>query len=415
MNLFTQYGIKEVADVTFYSIIPIGDEEIYIPVLFLNTLKISDIDEKSSKVTASSGYGNAKIIGWTFGKDITLKLQDALFTPASMSLAWGGWLDQRLSKFTYAIAKLSVVNKYKRLHYSRFAYPSPQLTDEELDVIYFALNSLDPEARYWSLLYKKDQKFIEENRVKFKQDYYRIKNGNFNYQEIINKIIELIKEYQQYSNFTTNLYNTEVIDRFETCVVTENYFEIDCTIQKKNLIKYLANDRSETYNIFYDEKTLIPFFSSEDKIYLRRGTKYLKWTRYVKKHQGIDDGVLGKEIVINTDTFPNYYKVVGETVIREQKTGKDQHYQFVINKAQFTGDTSINLQAAGEPTVFDLSLRVLAPQNEIMMELKQFDVEEDCKNGGTRIIPQRTDFTQTYFENTKAAQESKTFTIEEVY
>lgn len=34
MNLFQRYGIKEVADVTFYSIINIGDEELLIPVLF---------------------------------------------------------------------------------------------------------------------------------------------------------------------------------------------------------------------------------------------------------------------------------------------------------------------------------------------------------------------------------------------
>jgi hypothetical protein len=44
MNLFKKYGIKEVADVTFYSIIKIGDEEFYIPVLTLDTLKISTVE-----------------------------------------------------------------------------------------------------------------------------------------------------------------------------------------------------------------------------------------------------------------------------------------------------------------------------------------------------------------------------------
>ena len=38
MNLFQKYGIKEVADVVFYSITPIGDEEFYTPVLYLDTL-----------------------------------------------------------------------------------------------------------------------------------------------------------------------------------------------------------------------------------------------------------------------------------------------------------------------------------------------------------------------------------------
>ena len=46
MNLFTKYGIKEVANVMIYSIKQIGDEEFYMPVLFLDTLKISNIEKK---------------------------------------------------------------------------------------------------------------------------------------------------------------------------------------------------------------------------------------------------------------------------------------------------------------------------------------------------------------------------------
>ena len=38
-----KYGIKEVADVVFYSITEIGEEEFYTPVLFLDTLKVSSI------------------------------------------------------------------------------------------------------------------------------------------------------------------------------------------------------------------------------------------------------------------------------------------------------------------------------------------------------------------------------------
>ena len=43
MNLFERYGIKEVADVVFYSITKVGDEEFYTPVLVLDTLKVSTI------------------------------------------------------------------------------------------------------------------------------------------------------------------------------------------------------------------------------------------------------------------------------------------------------------------------------------------------------------------------------------
>ena len=122
MNLFQKYGIKEVADVVFYSINNIGDEELYTPVLYLDTLKVSTLEKSAEKVSAQGGKGNKKLITWNFGKNITLNLEDALFTPASMSLMWGGKLDSKLSPYTSAIVKLRLANKYASLHYSTKAY-----------------------------------------------------------------------------------------------------------------------------------------------------------------------------------------------------------------------------------------------------------------------------------------------------
>lgn len=45
-NIFDQYGIKEVADVTLYAIeLDENDDEIYIPVLYMDTLKVSTVEE----------------------------------------------------------------------------------------------------------------------------------------------------------------------------------------------------------------------------------------------------------------------------------------------------------------------------------------------------------------------------------
>ena len=83
MNLFQKYGIKEVSDVVFYSINEIGDEVFYTPVLFLDTLKVSTLEKSAQKVSAQGGKGNKKLITWNYGKEITLNLEDALFSPAS--------------------------------------------------------------------------------------------------------------------------------------------------------------------------------------------------------------------------------------------------------------------------------------------------------------------------------------------
>lgn len=93
MNLFEQFSIGEVANVTLYSIdLDKNDDEIYIPVLYLDTLKVSNVEETVAQVAIEGGIGESKLICWDAKKDITIELQDALFTPALNSLCWGGTL-----------------------------------------------------------------------------------------------------------------------------------------------------------------------------------------------------------------------------------------------------------------------------------------------------------------------------------
>ena len=93
MNIFEQYGIKEVADVCLYAIeLDENDDEIYVPVLYMDTLKVSTVEESTQTTSAQGGIGNPKLITWDYGKDITVTLEDALFTPASSSMNWAGKL-----------------------------------------------------------------------------------------------------------------------------------------------------------------------------------------------------------------------------------------------------------------------------------------------------------------------------------
>lgn len=96
MNIFDQYGIKEVADVTLYSIQKKNDGGggvYYVPSLYLDTLKISSVDKTAENVWAEGGLGNSRLICWDYGKKIDIKLEDALCTPASLGLCWGGTLN----------------------------------------------------------------------------------------------------------------------------------------------------------------------------------------------------------------------------------------------------------------------------------------------------------------------------------
>ena len=86
-SILDRYGIKEVADVTFYEINQDGTAGK--PVLFLDTLKVSTIEQTASQVDARGGKGNPKLITWDYGKEISVNITDALFSPKSMSIMLG--------------------------------------------------------------------------------------------------------------------------------------------------------------------------------------------------------------------------------------------------------------------------------------------------------------------------------------
>lgn len=95
MNLFEQYGIKEVAEVTISSIHRKEDgsgELYYVPALYLDTLKVSSVEKTSENTWAQGGIQNSRLVGWDYGKEINLTFEDALCTPASLGLCWGGIL-----------------------------------------------------------------------------------------------------------------------------------------------------------------------------------------------------------------------------------------------------------------------------------------------------------------------------------
>lgn len=79
--------IKEVADVTFYHLDDTGTPDY--PVLYLDTLKVSTIEQTAETAEARGGKGNPPIIVWDYGKEITVTLEDALFSAKSMAIMFG--------------------------------------------------------------------------------------------------------------------------------------------------------------------------------------------------------------------------------------------------------------------------------------------------------------------------------------
>lgn len=78
-------------------------------------------------------------------------------------------------------------------------------------------------------------------------------------------------------------------------------------------------------------------------------------------------------VTINANSFPGTYKVIGDTFIRN-RNGDDIGYQFVIERAKIDSNNTITMEAEGDPSVFDMNLRVLRADNGSMIKFIKYAI-----------------------------------------
>lgn len=407
MNIFEQYGIKEVADVTLYAIeLDENDEEIYIPVLYLDTLKISSIEQAAEQTSARGGLGNPHLITWDYGKEITVNLEDALYTPASMSMLWGGkyasksvelWgvFDAHKEKFSWAKAILK--------DFSNFSIEESQIKGTIYKwTVNLIIMSLDGQLRH------------EKNNVeisyysKYGRNYWSFnkpvdfEDGSFTLSEGKNLFVNVPQEliYQ----IKHGIEGVKFLDRMEKCVATRNFvIDTDTNIKHGNY-RYLKKYDKTALTVFIDPTTMQPYEPNLDFFIRKDGSRYpeegfkklrlikqnevyYKWTRSVAPpHMS-----LGNRIIVDAEHFPCIYRLVGETYSRNRDTHEDERFQFEIPLCKMGAENSFTLEAAGDPTVFKMTLQVLRKEDGTMMKLTQYNVEQ-AKYGGqtsgsTTVIP----------------------------
>ena len=407
MNIFEQYGIKEVADVTLYAIeLDENDEEIYIPVLYLDTLKISSVEQTAEQTSARGGLGNPHLITWDYGKEITVNLEDALYTPASMSMLWGGkyasksvelWgvFDAHKEKFSWAKAILK--------DFSNFSIEEDQIKGTIYKwTVNLIIMSLDGQLRH------------EKNNVeisyysKYGRNYWSFnkpvdfEDGSFTLSEGKNLFVNVPQEliYQ----IKHGIESVKYLDRMEKCVATRNFvIDTDTNIKHGNY-RYLKKYDKTALTVFIDPTTMQPYEPNLDFFIRKDGSRYpeegfkklrlikqnevyYKWTRSVAPpHMS-----LGNRIIVDAEHFPGIYRLVGETYSRNRDTHEDERFQFEIPLCKMGAENSFTLEAAGDPTVFKMTLQVLRKEDGTMMKLTQYNVEQ-AKYGGqtsgsTTVIP----------------------------
>lgn len=120
----------------------------YTPVLFLDTLKVTNINQTAEQVYATGGRGNANLIGWDYGKEITLHFEDALFTPASMSATFGAYEG---GDFRTGVKDVKELDRMEKVVAARsFIVPAgnsngtPSEADHTAQAVYVDPNTMEP-------------------------------------------------------------------------------------------------------------------------------------------------------------------------------------------------------------------------------------------------------------------------------
>ena len=249
MDLLKKYGIKEVADVVFYSLNPNGEPDK--PVLYLDSLKVSTIEQTAENVSARGGKGNAELIAWDYNKEINLTLEDALYSMKSLGVMFGD--DNTSDKTDKQLYKTIVVN----------LPASATISDKDLGT-YF-------------------------------KDAVKVAGLSFT----------------------------------------------DISVYDQNGKKVEGGTITTAGDYFLSAK--------------------------------ISGGEIRGTVEISANTFPGQYRIQGDTYGRREADGQDELFIFIINKAKVLSEVTITLEAEGDPSTFNMPIKVLKPANgKAMMKLIQY-------------------------------------------
>lgn len=84
------FGVKEVADITLY------DLDTMKPALFLNSLKLTNLENNADTSYATGGQGNGRLMSWDFNRTANFTVQNALLNPKAVSMQLGTQVEKKI-------------------------------------------------------------------------------------------------------------------------------------------------------------------------------------------------------------------------------------------------------------------------------------------------------------------------------
>lgn len=275
-----RFGVKEVADVTFYNLVS-GEPELY-----LDTLKMSNLENSAESVYATGGKGGSRLVGWDFGRTSTFTIQDALLNPKALAMQLGTDLEEKVE--TIEAREMVVATKSATGTY-----------------VFQLKEQIKKSGTGSTAVVAKPFIYITDATGK----------------------AQLAKV-----DITTvaPTYGTNTVGTYTVSEITIGGTEIDDALTKAGL----TTAPTEVQLLVYYK------FDTVDK---------------------------AEVITVASDKYAGFYKVVGDTVWRNEATGADEKVQLVVPKAKITSNFNLTMQPDGDPSVFDFNLDVFKDSNSTDM------------------------------------------------
>ena len=479
MSLFDRYGIKEVADVTFYELNEDNHNLPGKPVLFLDTLKVSTVEQTAESAEIRGGKGNAALMAWDYGKEITVNLEDALFSARSLELMYG-------TRARNANGGSVVRNKYFRIKDNTnpfFVYNS------DTQKYHFNSEGAATFGLPWQNSGYLDITGSNKETIKLVSIGSKIETGNgiaAPHFKAATIVPTRIPKHLTEANYTysrsggiapTAVGGSESWGSYGSGkITTKGYvspYSNQVTLSEAELngldgvigISAVVAFKGEQYTLSANldssgiwivtlpvqngiyatefEATWTVSFNSGYYVYcydgglgdLGQGVITLDWSyahkagigslnwieagreiygksrivvndKVLSLYEGnttkdiedagleIDSGIyLNKDyyvfqveldeedsnnfqatkIDLSANAFPGVYYVTGDTFVRNEKTGKDEFFQVILPKVKVLSESNtITLEAEGDPTVFNMQLKVLKSGQTPMMQLVKY-------------------------------------------
>ena len=390
MKNFEKYGLNEMADILIERI-EFDDygNKIYLPFLFLDTLKMYSHSMTAENVKINGGNNHSNMISYSFNRNVNVKVQDALVSNNSYALLQG-------SKFTETFNSiLEYVKKYLNVQddscllteklYRKISFPYTKFSENDKMAIQifseYQMEKLLLQADYLDCI----QKIIDNVNLSFKND-----EGDIDYIGMA----ELFPQDLLKIESAKKLKKIEVINK----CIAKKIFAIDTEINKKhyllknnpdylekNIVTYLNPDTMQPYNhnvkSWKDKQGYFKTFY--------KGEEYFKFERKIADE--FTD--YGGQITIDAKLSSGEYRLTGVTKKRNLN-GKDEFYQICFPKVSLNFGQNFEINE-NSPVVFDFDFDVLESEDGNYMTINTFNGNIN-ENGSFEVVENRDFF---YNEN----------------